>query len=427
MKKLEIAGVEIEQVSITKLLFSKEMFIAYILLAIGLFGVYEVLAERYFSFSANAFDAGTHIGSSEVAQAMKEAIFGAGGEVKREEPWTIYIANYMYMIYSGSGIIFLVALAELFDIAIIKKTAAGFMTLGLCIVFGGLFTIVMDLNVLHMLAMFSSPNIDAGMWLMLPLYSIYIPFVMFEIYLLLTNKKEMVKKIAKGILILSVFIDIIEYYIQAKLFDMNTARHLWTTYPNLTLYFIVSAFVAACGIMLIYSFITYRKTLGEEFGKLTTLLKKTTLVMIIALGAYEALAFLFIDKNWASVILFGSFKYDFYIYMFFTMVLPFGLLAFKLYKKELTSLVTILASISLIVGTYIGRMLFVYGGNAYPMSDRFGTGFEKYSEYEVAKEFVFFAPSIHEVAIVIGSIGVVILAYSVINKYLSVSKIRDEH
>ena len=36
---------------------------------------------------------------------MREAVFGDGGELKREAPWSLYIVNYMYMIYVGSGII----------------------------------------------------------------------------------------------------------------------------------------------------------------------------------------------------------------------------------------------------------------------------------------------------------------------------------
>jgi Ni/Fe-hydrogenase subunit HybB-like protein len=427
MKKFELAGVEINKVSISDLLFNKSMLIAYVLLAIGVYGIYEMIIERYFAHGLSLLDISNHIGQANISHNIKEVIFGHGGEVKREAPWTLYIANYMFMIYSGSGIIFLVALAELFNIEIIKKTAAGFMTLGLCIVFGGLFTIAMDLNILNMQWMFLSPNIGAGMWLMLPLYSIYIPFVIFEIYLLITKKQGWVKKIAFGILLLSVAIDVVEYYIQAKLFDMNIARHLWTTYPNLTLYFIISAFVASCGIMLLYSYIQYKKVLKDEFATLTIFLKKITLVSIIALASYEAIAFLFIDKKWANVILFGDFKYDFYIYTIFAIALPFGLLSFKLFKKKVPCIITVVASILIIIGTYIGRLIFVYGGNAYPMSDRFGTGFEKYGEYEIIKDFIFFSPTLTEVFIVIGSVGVIILTYTILDKLFSVSKIREHH
>ena len=417
--------IKINKISLKELFFNKTMIIAYIFLGFAIVGFWEVVCERYFSGAINSFDLGLNIGNKDIALSIKEAIFGDGGEVKREAPWSLYIVNYMYMIYSGSGIIFLVSLGEIFNIKIIKKTAIGFMTLGLCMVVGGLFTIALDLNVLNIYQMFLSPNITSGMWLMLPLYLIYIPFVMFEIYLLMIKDKKWVKKITIFILILSIMLDIIEYYIQAKLFDMNSARHLWTTYPNLTLYFIISAFVASSGIMIIYSFIEYRHNLKKEFDTLLLFLKKVSLSSIILLAAYEATAFLFIDKKWGSLMLFGDFKYDFYIYILLAIGLPFGLLVFNLFKKETTSILTILASLSIIIGTYIGRLLFVYGGNAYPMSDRFGTGFEKYGEYETIKEFVFFSPTLNEIFIAIGSVGVILFAYKVLDSFFSVSKIRN--
>jgi len=425
MKGFEVAEVEVNEVSLKNLLFNKTMLFAYILIGIAMYGIYGVVHERYFMLAANAFDAGAHPGSREVAEAMREAIFGAGGEVHREAPWSLYISNYMYMIYSGSGIIFLVALAELANVHIIKQTAAGFMTLGLSIVLAGLFTIALDLNILHMQWMFITPNIGAGMWLMLPLYLVYIPFVLFEIYLLLTKNRTWARKIAIGILILSIIIDIIEYYIQAKLFNMNTARHFWTTYPGLPLYFIVSSFVAASGIMILYAFIEYREKFKYKLARLVLFLKKIAVVSMVALAAYEATAFLFIDRQVADIILFGDYKYIFYLYIVLAVALPFVLMVYKIIKKETHYVMTGIAAVSMMIGTYLGRIIFVYGGNAHPMSDRIGTGFQKYSEYDMAKEFIFFMPSVSEICIVVGSVGVVLIVYKIFDLFLSVSKIHE--
>ncbi len=419
MEKYVIAGIEINKVSLKELLFNKVMLIAYIFLAIGLYGVYEVFIERYFLLTANAFDAGLNPGSSEVAQAMKAAVFGDGGEVNRQQPWTLYIVNYMYMIYTGSAIIFFVALSEIFNIEVIKKTAAGFMTFGLAMVLGGLFTIAVDLNIIHMQWMFLTPNLGAGMWLMLPLYAIYIPFVIFEIYLLLVKNKPWAKRIAYAILVLSIFIDLIEYYIQAKLFDMNTARHLWTSYPILTLYFIISSFVAAIGVMIIYAKLVYRTKLGEECSSLISLLRISALYTMAMLAIYEAVAYLFIDKDWGAIILFGEFKIYFYFYLFLAMGLPF-MIEFKTNPRRPFIL---LGAVSMLIGTYLGRYIFVYGGNAFPMSNRFGTGFERYDLYAQTKDFIFFNPHINEILVVIGSFGVILAIYKLIDTLFSVSKV----
>ncbi len=416
------AGVEINAVSLKEILTSKGMYVAYVFLVFALIGMFDVYYERYFILSATAHDAGLAPGSREVAEAMRAAIFGSGGEVKREAPWSLYIANYMYMIYVGSGIIFLVAVAELININVIKKAAAGYLTIGLAMILAGLFTIMMDLNILHLHQMFLSPRFTSGMWLMLPLYIIYIPLVMFEIYLILAHKEKWVKKIALLILILSLIVEFIEFYVQAKLFDMNSARHLWTTYPILPLYFMVSSFTASAAVMMLFTYLAYRKTDRSKCATLMVLIQKITLYSVIALGAYEATAYLFIDKKWAEIILFGDFKYYFYAYLAMSVAIPFILL----FKDHVHNGLKIAASVFVIIGTYLGKLIFVYGGNAYPMSDRFGVGFEKYSEYEPVKDVIFFMPPFGEIAVVIGSVGIIIFVYRVIDGYFSVSLMRED-
>lgn len=421
MGNTKIAGININQIKLKDFILSKKMFLPYFLLALGLWGLFDVYSQRYFFSAINMHDIALSPDGKEVMNGLKEAISGDGGEVKREAPWTLYIVNYMYMIYSGSGVIFLVALAEIFNVGIIKKTAAGFMSLGLAMIFGGLFTIAVDLNVLHMHWMFLSPHFSAGMWLMLPLYIIYIPFVLFEIYLLMTDRYDIAKKFAIPILFLSIAVDIVEYYIQARLFSMNTARHLWTTYPMLTIYLIVSSFVASAGVMMLYSMIVYRDSLKEKLSDLLDFLVGIALYAMVILGAYEATAYLFIDKAWGGVMLFGEFKYYFFAYVITAVGVPFVIL----FRRTHSIFWITVASLFIICGTYLGRIMFVYGGNAFPMSDTIGTGFQKYGEYEVIKDYIFFFPHYSEVLIVLGSVGVVMVVYNIIESLFSVSKLNN--
>ncbi|WP_297440828.1 polysulfide reductase [Sulfurimonas sp.] len=421
MEKIEILGLEINRVSIFSLLFNKVMLIAYILLGLAFFGIYEIVEMRYFSEAANAHASGLDPTNPELREAMRLAVFGSVGEVSRETPWTLFIVNYMYMIYTGSGVIFLVALAELMKFHIVEKVAAAFMVAGISMVFAGLFTIATDLNILNMLSMFTSPNIGAGMWLMLPLYSIYIPFVLFEIYLVLTKKRELARRLALPILIMSIGVDLVEYYIQAKLFSMNTARHLWTEFPGLMFYFIISAFVSSLGVMGIVTYLVHKGK--SEYKHLMELIRRAMLFFISILALYEVFAYMAVDKDWTLIILFGEFKIMYFGgYILLTLALPF-LLVFREGKPFLT----VLTSIFVIIGGYIGRYIFVYGGNANPMSDRFGTGYEKYDFYSLASSFNYQNPHLGEILIVIGSIGVVLAIYSIFDSLFSIGKIRDNH
>ncbi len=418
MEKVNFAGIEINKISLKRLFFSKTMIFAYFLLAIALVGIYELFDLRYFTAAVNAHDSGIDPTNPVTKEAMKQAVFGTVGEIDRNLPWTVLIANYMYMIYTGSGVIFLVALAELMNFRLVDKAAAGFMVAGLSMIFAGLFTIATDLNMLNMHWMLVTPNVKAGMWLMLPLYCTYIPFVLFEIYLLLTNKRELAKRLALPILVLSIGVDLVEYYIQAKLFAMNTARHLWTEFPALTFYFIISAFVSSLGVMGVNTYLVHRKK--PEYESLMDLIRRAMLFFVFVLGLYEIIGYMTVDKDWAFLILFGPFSAVYFLgYILLTLALPFIFIV-----KPGKPIFTLFASIFVLIGGFVGRYMFVYGGNANPMSNRFGTGYERYELYDVAKSFIYNHPHLGEILIVIGSIGVAIVIYKLFDGLFSVGKLR---
>lgn len=421
MEKVTIAGVEINRIPFSRLFFNKTMLFAYCLIGVALVGIYELFDLRYFSPVVNAHDAGLDPTNPALKEAMHQAIFGTVGEIDRNLPWTILISNYMYMVYTGSGVIFLVALAEMMNFRIVAKAAAGFMVAGISMVFAGLFTIATDLNMINMHWMVLTPNMKAGMWLMLPLYCTYIPFVLFEIYLLLTNKRDLARRLALPILIMSIGIDLIEYYIQAKLFSMNTARHLWTEFPVLTFYFIISAFVSSLGVMGINTFMVHRNK--PEYEELMDLIRRAMLVFVFVLGIYEIIGYMTVDKDWAFLILFGPFRGLYFMgYILLTLALPFFFIV-----KPGKPIFTLIASVLVLIGGFVGRYLFVYGGNANPMSNRFGTGYEKYDMYGVAKSFIYNYPHLGEVLIVVGSIGVSIIIYKLLDGLFSVGKLREHY
>ena len=82
MRKKFFAGLKINSLSWKALFNDKVMYIAYGFFLIALIGVSHVFYERFLMPSATAFDAGLNPGNRDVALAMKEAVFGSGGEVK---------------------------------------------------------------------------------------------------------------------------------------------------------------------------------------------------------------------------------------------------------------------------------------------------------------------------------------------------------
>ncbi len=68
---------------------------------------------------------------------------------------------------------------------------------------------------------------------------------------------------------------------------MNTARHLWTEFPVLMVYFIISAFVSSLGIMGVLSYLVHRNK--EGYPELMALIRKGLLFFIYLLAIYEEL------------------------------------------------------------------------------------------------------------------------------------------
>ena len=412
-------GLEINKVSIGELLFNKTMLIAYVLLAIGLWGIVDIFHLRFFGDFANADSAMNHIGSSEVAQSLKNSIFGEGGEINKNEPWGLFVANYMFMLYSGSAMILLVAIGELLHFKNIAKIAPLFTAFGLAMVLGGMFTIAMDWgNPLHLYWMFLAVHTSSGMWMMLPLYMIYIPFAIVEIYFMITTNREKARKVAGILVVVGILIEFGEFYIQSNLFALNTPRHLWNFDALQPFYLIITGFTAAFGVMAILSTIILKNK--DYYDNTMDLVRKGAILWIVILGLYELYASQIMPEIYKNNILHGVFGSDFMIgYVILGSALPFLLLLKK------SNFLTLIAGVFLIIGAYVNRYIFVYAGNSVPMTDRAGTGFQADRAYETATQIVYLPPHIEEIAIVLGSFGVTLLVYKFSDTLLSFTKERE--
>ena len=404
----ECCGLNFKSVSFAELFFNKTMLFAYLLLAIGVVGWFQLYGLRFGHEFVNTTDlvndGGNH--AKIMAEALKEQIFGMKHieEVPRTEPWGIFVAQYTYLLYGGSALIFLVALAELFNLHISHKASAAMMTLGIAMALGGMASIASDWgNPLNIYWMILNPQPHSGMWMMLPLYSIYIPFTFIEIYFLMTNKREIAKKLALPLVVIGLGIDVAEFYIQGILFQLNEPRHLWTDFPVLWVYFLITGALSGIGFALIYAGLALRNK--DWYGDLKAVLRKAGIVVIILVAAYETIT------GFGG--LEGPFKSMYYGYIAIGLVLP--LLLF-LIKQD------VLAGILIAIGTFSARELFVYGGNAHPMTDRFGKGIEATSTYVAdIEKFVYDAPHTMEILAIIGALGLGIAIFKLLDTLLDVS------
>ncbi len=423
---VKCCGLNIKKVSFTELFFNKTMIIAYILLAIGLIGWYEIMTLRWahdFVNTRSIIDAVSNGHLKATAEAIKEQIFNLKEieEVNRNEPWGLFVVQYTYLLYGGSALIFLTSLAELFHVKIAPKVAAALLTFGISMVFGGLVSIGTDLaNVFHVYWMFLNPQPQSGMWLMLPLYTIYIPFTFIEIYFLLTNNKELARKLALWLVIIGLLIDLGEFYIQGLLFNLNVPRHLWTDIPALWIYFLISGAITGISGAILFAFLGLRnKPYFEDIIKITS---RMGIVLTILAAIYEVINYMTVDPKWLHLILSGSpISWMYWTWIILGIVVP---LILWLTQKPVPSLI---AAISALIGTFFMRQAFIFGGNIVPMTNRFGTGPEATSTYQLdaLKPYAYIPPHTMEILIIIGCIGVGIAIYSLLDSLFDVRNIND--
>lgn len=425
---INCCGLNIRKVSLIELLFNKMMFIAYILIAIGIVGWYQILSLRWaHDFINNAgviAAAGSLEEAKQVAIALKEQIFNLPHieEVNKATPWGVFVSQYTYLLYGGSALIFLTALAELFHLKIAPKVAAAFMSFGIAMVFGGLISIFTDLaNQLNIYWMVLNPQPQSGMWLMMPLYAVYIPFTFIEIYFLLTNNKEMAKKFALILVITGIVIDVIEFYIQGLLFNLNTPRHLWTDIPLLWLYFLITGSLTAIGGAMLFTFLGLKNK--PYYEDTMSLLKKAGIVIIVIVALYEIINFMSVDPKWISLIISGSPVAT----MYWTWIILGIVIPLVLWMSKNNTIATI-GALSALVGTFFMRQAFIYGGNVYPMTERVdGLGVQANSIYQLAEitPFAYVPPHTMEILIIIGCLGIGIFIYSLLDSVFALRDVND--
>jgi len=424
----ECCGLNIKKVSLGELLFNKTMLVAYILLAIGVVGWVQLYGLRFFHFFVNNHDVIAAAGGSSehlkaVAEALKEQIFNLPHieEVNKAEPWGIFVSQYTYLLYGGSALIFLTALAELFHVKIAPKVAAALMTFGIAMALGGMTSIASDWgNPINLYWMILNPQPQSGMWMMLPLYAVYIPFTFIEIYFLLTNKRDLARKMAGVLVILGIIIDLIEFYIQGILFNLNTPRHLWTDIPQLWIYFLITGALTGVAGAILFAFLGLRnKPYFEDMVKTASTIG---VVLTILAALYEVVNFMTVDPKWTNLIMNGSpVTWMYWGWVILGIAVP--LLLFATRKPTLA----LIGAISALIGTFLMRQAFIYGGNIVPMTDRFNMGPEATGIYNLAeiKPWAYVAPHTMEILTVIGCLGLGIAIYAILDKLFDVRNIND--
>jgi Ni/Fe-hydrogenase subunit HybB-like protein len=146
------------------------------------------------------------------------------------------------------------------------------------------------------------------------------------------------------------------------------------------------------------------------------------IVLTVLAAAYELINFMSVDPRWMKLIMSGSpISWMYWGWIILGIVIPF--LLFLTRKPSMA----LLGAISALIGTFLMRQAFIYGGNIVPMTDRFGTGPEATSLYGLAelKPWAYVAPHTMEILVIIGCLGLGLAIYSILDNLFDVRNIND--
>ncbi|BDY12908.1 NrfD/PsrC family molybdoenzyme membrane anchor subunit [Hydrogenimonas cancrithermarum] len=341
--------------------------------------------------------------------------------VTREHPWGLLIAMYIFFVVSSTGLCIVGSFGDVFgfkDYMAVSKRA----------IFGSIITILSGFAVIafeigHPVRMMIynviSPGLTSAIWWMGTLYGIYLTFMVIEFVFLMRNDM----KRAKIFGLIGLLVGLAAHSNLGGVFGFLNARVVanGVFYPT---YFILTAFIT--GIYLIFLMYGYKyrgQPFPEDVAKaLTNFAKIQGLLLAILMffetwkmltGVYGGMPeradtimhILHTKSFWLGEVLCG-------------MVIPF-LVILKSKGTAIKSMVW--ASFIGMIGIFYMRYDLVHDAQLFPMQTL------KIREYQLPPSFVDYFPSLTEMMIGFGGIGLCLILYFLGTKLFDLDSMPEHH
>ncbi|MFK5882484.1 MAG: polysulfide reductase NrfD [Sulfurospirillum sp.] len=331
--------------------------------------------------------------------------------VTREHPWGLMIAMYIFFVVSSTGLCIMSAIGHVFEVKVLEPFAKRAIHGALVTLLSGFVVIFLEIG--HPLKMMIyntiSPGLTSAIWGMGVLYSLYLIFIVIEFFFLLRLDHKWAKRFG----IFGLVVGVAAHSNLGAVFGFLVARPVANGiyYP---LYFILSAMVTGCYlIFLMYGF-KYKLDFPPE-------MQKTLIAMGKILGLLLAILLFF--EIWRMLTAIYGGMYDraatamhilksspFLIgEILLGILIPFAVILFSNAKAIKTM---VFASFGGMIGIFFMRYDLVHDTQLFPMQTL------KIREYQLPPSFIEYTPSMTEIFIALGAIGIAITLYYIGDKIL---------
>jgi len=325
--------------------------------------------------------------------------------VTRQHPWGLLIAVYIFFVVSSTGFCIVGSLGDVFgfkDFTMISKRA----------IFGSIVTIIAGFTVIafeigHPVTMMIynvlSPGLTSAIWWMGTLYGLYLTFMIIEFYFLLNNDM----KKAKIFGLTGLLVGLAAHSNLGSVFGFLNARTIsqGVYYPT---YFILTAFITGIFLSFIIMGFRYKLNFDEKTKKLLEGLAKIQgllVAILIFFMTWKLLTDMYGGMpNRAEVAHHIIHSGPFWTEVILAMIIPL-LVILKDFGKS--PVLMFWASLSGMVGIFFMRYNLVHDTQLKPLQ------MMKTHEYQLPPEWIHYFPSITEIMISLGGLGLCILLYYV--------------
>lgn len=327
--------------------------------------------------------------------------------ITREISWGIIISTYIFFVVTSTGLCIVSSLGHVFGMKDFIPVVNRAVFLSVVTVFAGFSVIFFDIENPFRMAIYNafSPNLKSNLWWMGTLYGAYMALVTIELTLILLKNHKYSSFAGLAGLLAEIF----AISNLGAIFGMLFSRGYWYG-PYMPIFFIASAIMSGCAAIIFFTWLGYRIN-NEIIDKPM----ERALEVVAKLGAFSIAVMLFFtiwnvltglvgspSKNEViKALLAGDYAVNFWIFEFtLGMVIPFAILLRTKFKNINMNFI---ASVMMIVGIFFMRYDLVVTGQIVPAFHELGV-----SEYPGLLKY---SPSLHEIMIVIGGLGIVATAF----------------
>jgi len=328
--------------------------------------------------------------------------------------WSLPLGVYIYLALTSTGLTLLASLPLVFGVKKFEPLAKRLVFLAIATLAGGFVSIGLELgNVFHMIYIMLSPNLSSPIWWMGFIYSVELVVLALKFWRL--HMGDWHSPLSKGLGHVSFVAAIVAPLMIGSVFGLTESR---VTYfgPMMSIYCLLMAILSGTALCLFYNLVITKVSGNEPAERVSSAYTDITRIFTYTLGIVIIFTLVKVAIESATVVP-DFLNYRQYAQIFggigklnteviLGLLLPFVLMAVPSIRAAGAS--RLLASGLVLVGTLAMHMEILLAGQSRPI----GPKAEQYPEY------ISYFPSSYEWLVMLLSVAVALLLYTVGERYL---------